>query len=108
MIAAGLFRYDRRSEADRSFRKSPSGNSSSRQSRSAIAFSFDLHTPFRQSLSELASQRRGAGRRPAMMRRLFIGVGQPDHVAVVVRPPEESNSSGKIIPGKAGRNDDGG
>src|SRR5215813_2735235 len=54
----------------------------------------------------LGSQRSGARGRPAMMSRLFIGVGQLDHVAVVVGPSEESNASGKVVTGKARGNND--
>ena len=41
-----------------------------------------------------------------MARRLFISVRELDHVAVVVGPSQERDSSGQIISGKSGGDDD--
>ena len=41
-----------------------------------------------------------------MMRRLLVGVGELDQVAVVVGPADETDAGRQIVPREAGGNDD--
>src|ERR1700751_1726116 len=59
-----------------------------------------------QNLSRLALKRRRALRRPAMAGRLLIGVGQLQHVAVVVRPSHKGNPGRKVVARKSRRDSD--
>ena len=49
---------------------------------------------FEMNKSCHSSQSGGAGRRPAVARCLLVGIGQFDHLAVLVRPPQEGDSRG--------------
>jgi hypothetical protein len=45
------------------------------------------------------------GRWPAMVSRLFVGVGELDHVSVVIRPAEEDEPGRQIIARKSSGHD---
>lgn len=44
---------------------------------------------------------RCAGWRPAMMGRLLIGVGELDHVSILVGPSEEGDAGRQVVAGKS-------
>src|SRR2546425_9831286 len=50
----------------------------------------------------LASKWRGARRRPAMVGRLFVCIGELDHVPVIVGTSQKGNPGWKVVAGKTG------
>lgn len=49
----------------------------------------------------------GTSGRAAMMGRLFVGVGELDQIAVIVRPSDEANAGWQVVAGEPRGNDDG-